>query len=212
MRKRYLIWILVFGIILLGSPPLFIFGIFALLYLGKERISPFLNKLNLSLKAKFLLLGISFGLFTEILAIIDNLEKPPEERILFHPDPAIDFLMGIGFYSFIAILWWLCLKRFQFRVREVFLVGGAWGITVEQTGAILTSIFTQGISGLIAWFYVLCVYGSFMAIPYLLLEHDFSVFQRKNRVLKYLVAFLGLYLAFGLSILWMIAITLLVRG
>jgi len=140
MKLKILFWILIPVAIFVISPMFSIFGIFLAFYFERERISLQLEKINLNLKIKFILIGILFGMLTEILAIIDNLKKLPEDRILFHPDPAVDLLMGFGFYTSIFIIWWLLFKRFQFKVRDVFVVGGFWGITAEQTGAIFSSI------------------------------------------------------------------------
>ncbi len=114
--------------------------------------------------AKYLAVGMASAYITEVLAIIDNLDKPPAERALFHPDPLIDLYLALAYYFPFILYWGLTVRRYDYSWRDVFLIGGAAGILMEQSGAIFLSMNP------FAWLYVLLVYGSYKALPVLLAE------------------------------------------
>ena len=160
---------------------------------------------------KYILLGLLFGLFTEFLAILDNLDAPPEEKILFHPDPVIDLLLGVGFYFFIVAVWAVLIKQYSFTAKSIFVIGGIWGICAEQTFAILLSPLTQGIIvGLFSYVFVFLVYGPFMAIPPLFFEKSLCTLERKERKVRHaFLAYFMLYGAWVLAGLYMIVLHVL---
>ncbi|GEM_PF-4894713 len=62
------------------------------------------------------------GLLLEILAIVDNLPKPPDKRILLHPDPLVDFYLAIGYYSGFGIVWTYILTFSNILKRQSLLL------------------------------------------------------------------------------------------
>lgn len=193
-----------FLVFLIVVPVLAIFPFFLLLWSIQPRIQLDLNHFS----RKYILLGLLFGLATEALAILDNLDAPPEEKILFHPDPAVDLLLGAGFYFFIALGWALLIRRYSFTWKSIFVIGGIWGICAEQDFAILLSPLTQGIIiGLLSYVFVFLVYGPFMAIPALFFRESFSTAERKERKLRHAVlAFFMLFGAWVLAAVYMVVL------
>ncbi|MCD6484033.1 MAG: hypothetical protein J7L47_02865 [Candidatus Odinarchaeota archaeon] len=51
------------------------------------------------------LITLAAGELTEIFAILSNLNLPPEERILFLPDPFLDLIVSFAYY--ISVFSWL---------------------------------------------------------------------------------------------------------
>ena len=125
--------------------------------------------------AKYLTVGMASAYLTEILAIIDNLDKPPAERALLHPDPLIDLYLAFAYYLPFVLYWGLAVRRYDYSWRGVFLIGGATGIPMEQSGAVFLSMNP------LAWLYVLLVYGSYKAVPVLVAEDCLK--ERKRREL-----------------------------
>ncbi len=124
--------------------------------------------------AKYLAVGMASAYLTEVLAIIDNLDKPPAERALLHPDPLIDLYLAFAYYLSFVLYWGLAMRRYDYSWREVFLIGGATGIPMEQSGAVFLSMNP------LAWLYVLLVYGSYKAIPVLVAEDCLKEKERKE--------------------------------
>ncbi len=154
---------------------------------------------------KYIVLGTFFGLVTEGLAIMDNWDSPPEEKILFHPDPGVDLLLGLGFYFWIAVMWAILIKRYTFTWKTIFIIGGIWGIVAEQDMAILLSPLTHGIFGFVMYVYVFLVYGSFMAIPPLFFRESLESVQQK-RTIHAVLAFLLLFGAQVLAFIYMVLV------
>jgi len=202
MKKAALLSLILFFIVLVTVPVLAIFPLFLFVYSIHSRIQ--VNPNNFY--RKYIFLGLLFGLFTEGLAILDNLDSPPEERILFHPDAGIDLLLGVGFYFFIAVVWSVLVKKYAFTERSIFVIGGIWGIVVEQDLAILLSPLTYGAAGFVMYLFVFLVYGPFMAIPVLFFR-DLSTLERKQRKFHHAVlAFLALFGAYIMAGMYMVFI------
>ena len=199
--KNVVLSIILFLIVFVTVPVLAILPLFLFIYSIKSRIQVDINHFYI----KYIILGIIFGLFTEMLAILDNLDKPPHEKILFHPNPGIDLLLGVGFYFFIAVMWAFLTRRYTFTAKSIFVIGGIWGIVVEQNAAILLSPLTQGIVvGLFSYVFVFLIYGPFMAIPILFFK-DLHVMNRKTRKNRHAVlAFIMLCVAYVLAGSYMI--------
>jgi hypothetical protein len=101
-----------------------------------------------------LLVGIASAYLVEVLAVIDNLKLPPEERILLNPDPLTDMYLAFAYYFPFVLYWGLTVRRYEYSWKEVFLIGGATGIVMEQMGVVFLMFNPM------AWLYVLLVYGS----------------------------------------------------
>jgi hypothetical protein len=189
-------------VLLIAAPVLAIFPLFLFIWSIHSKIQLRLNNFY----KKYIALGLLFGLCTELLAVYDNRDIPPEEKILFHPHPAIDLLLGVGFYFFIAVMWAVVVKKYAFTVKSIFVIGGIWGIVAEQNLAILLSPLSLGIVlGLFSYGFVFLVYGPFMAIPALFFKEAFDTEERKERKFRHAVlAFLLLCGAYMLAGMYMI--------
>ncbi len=126
--------------------------------------------------AKYLAVGMASAYLTEVLAITDNLKHPPGERVLFNPNPLTDLYLAFAYYLPFILFWGLAVRRYDYSWKEVFLIGGATGILMEQMGAVFFSFNP------LAWLYVLLVYGSYKAIPVLVAEDCLK--KRERRKLK----------------------------
>ncbi len=124
--------------------------------------------------AKYLTVGMASAYLTEVLAIVDNLKRPPGERALFNPNPLTDLYLAFAYYLPFILFWGLAVRRYNYSWREVFLIGGATGILMEQSGAVFLSM------NLLAWLYVLLIYGSYKAIPVLVAEDCLKKRERRE--------------------------------
>jgi hypothetical protein len=195
--------LLLFVVLLITVPVLAIFPLFLFVYTIQSRI-----QLNLThFYWKYITLGLACGLFTEFLAVLDNLDSPLEERILFHPDPAVDLLLGVGFYFCIAVIWGILVKKYAFTEKSILVIGGIWGVIVEQDMAVLLSPLQVGVVGFLFYVFVFLVYGPFMAIPYVFFKKEFNQVERKERKFRHVVlAFVMLFVAYILAGLYMILV------
>ena len=148
-----------------------IYTALAVLHRFRERIWELYGRERL---ANYLAVGMASAYLTEILAIIDNLNKPPAERALLHPDPLIDLYLALAYYLPFILYWGLAVRRYDYSWRDVFLIGGATGILMEQSGAVFLSMNP------LAWLYVLLVYGSYKAIPVLVAEGCLKERERRE--------------------------------
>jgi len=123
---------------------------------------------------KFFLLGTFFGLVVEGFAVLDGLALPPDERILFHPDPGTDLYLALGFYSAFALIWRFFGGKYRLSARDVFMIAGLGGVFIEQMGAVFLSMNP------LAWLYVFLVYGSFQAAAFVIAEEEFGAMDRKE--------------------------------
>lgn len=186
--------------------PIWLFPFFLILYHLKDPIQKFL-RLNIQ---KYLMVGILIGLFIELLAIIDNLNVPPEQRALFHPDPIPDLILGFGYYLFLMLGSYLVLKKYDYSLKQFFIITGIYGIISEQNGAILLQVLGGNI---LAGIYVFLSYGPLFAIPYLFFINDFKQLQRKkSKFLKYPITLLILELSYGLFLIYYLSVNPIVSS
>lgn len=194
---------LLFFILLVAAPMLAVIPLFLFVWSLQSKIQLRVTHFY----KKYIVLGTFFGLVTEGLAIVDNWDSPPEEKILFHPDPGVDLLLGLGFYFWIAVVWAVLIKKYTFTWKSVFVIGGIWGIVAEQDMAVLLSPFTYGVLGFFMYVYVFLVYGSFMAISPLFFRESLESVQRKKRTIMHAVlAFLMLFGAYVLAFIYMVLV------
>ncbi|NJF24089.1 hypothetical protein [Thermococcus sp. Bubb.Bath] len=176
-----------------------IFTLVGVAYKFRERAWVFYERHGGNFKA-YLLVGMASAYLTEVLAIIDNLKRPPGGRALFNPNPLTDLYLAFAYYLPFVLYWGLAVRRYNYSWKEVFLIGGATGILMEQMGAVFLTFNP------IVWLYVLLVYGSYKAIPVLVAERCLEGRDRKELkvwkklVLGALIGFLAFISAGGL--LW----------
>jgi len=184
------ILVLVAFIINIGEWMLLIFPFFCIIYYFREKLSAIVEKIPSSAFVKYFLIGTLTGLLAEYLAISSG-------SGFFNPNLLKGFILSIGLYGAIPVIWYFLLQKYSFSIRDVFSLGGIWGIFVEQDLAILLSF------DIFAYLYVFVVYGSLICIPYLLTTQNFNGLVRKEGIKKYVVAFFTQFLAYLFGFIWM---------
>ena len=106
-------------IVLLGidGPMLLIFPLWIFTYLFKEQLENILGKLPGGMG--FVVAGVTYGMLIEIFAIVNNLDRPVRERVLLDGDPKNDLILGVLYYTFVIVSWYLLLRKVRFSEREV---------------------------------------------------------------------------------------------
>jgi hypothetical protein len=138
-------------------------------------------------EAAFWLMGVVICLlhwFEETWVIVDH-RSPP----LRH------FVHYFGFYAgMAATIVWL-YTRYRFTALQTFVVGGLWGVLVEQQFAGLKLMASGAVvQGLTFGLYIFPVYGLYLAAPRLLFFEEFSLSNRTSR-------WQGLWLFLGITVL-----------
>ena len=135
------------------DPTPLIYSIFVLTYVIRRRSASISEEARAS--------TWSFG-----LAIVGygNFVKCAPQPALMHPQLLPDLALGIAFYGGWAIAWVVLLRYFSFSLRQVFCAQGAFGVLIEQRGAIFLSGLAVMPFGLVLWTYVFLVYGSVVGI------------------------------------------------
>jgi len=128
----------------------------------------------------FGLLVLLCGVLAETLAWTSNYLSAASEPALLHPQLAYDLLLSPMVYGGWAISWPLLMYRWDFRLGEVFLVQGLYGILLEQQGAILRQGLATLPGGIILWAYVFLVYGSVIGLAYLPSERAYAADGRPH--------------------------------
>ncbi len=152
----------------------------------------------------FIGLGISFGLLTEGFAILDNLKRLPENRILIDADPVRDLFFGFFFYGIFIVVWYLFLRRWNFSVKQVFILSGVFGILTEQFNpaaggpVILLQAITNPLIGIPMALLIAGIYGTFPSIAYLLTKEKFSNGRRKIRYQTYFIVLIGFFVQWAM--------------
>jgi len=180
--------------------PVWMFSLFLILYLLRNPIKKIISIVMPIRSLKYFLIGLISGLFIEFLAILSSMKLPVGQRALFHQEPIQDLILAAGYYAFLTIGTYFILKKYEFSLKEIFILGGIFGLIAEQHGGILLQLLSGNILGGI---YVFLSYGSFLALPYMLFNEDFNKFDRKKAAfLKYLFALLILAIGYGLFLLY----------
>lgn len=198
--------LVVLTFIIFNEPgPIWFFALFLILYLLKDPIKKIISGVMPVLPIRYFLVGVIGGLFIECLAILNNLKLPAEQRVLFHPDPIPNLILGLGQYVALAIGSYFILRKFDFSLWEFFVFTGIFGVVIEEHGGILMQVLGGNILGGI---YVFLSYASFLALPYMLFREDFNEFSRKKAIIpKYLIAILILALFYALFLLYVFLMT-----
>ncbi|MHB1157880.1 MAG: hypothetical protein ACYC26_13715 [Phycisphaerales bacterium] len=173
--RQFFLWVLLTALVLfsLNSPMGWVFPIWIVVHLFRDRLKRFLDRRPLGVG--FILSGLAFGLLTEGFAILDNWNVPPDRKILLHPDPAVDLLMGFFYYLLFIVTWYLILRQRDFPKSAIFILSGLFGLATEQGGAVLAGLPSNPILGVWMAFLVMSVYGIFPMPAYALTEHRFPV-------------------------------------
>lgn len=196
--KRILLGLLGLVLLILSTENtmLLIFPMWIFTTLFKDLLRKIMSKVPHDLG--FVTAGLIFGMLTESFAILNNLDLPPNERILLHPEPLPDLLYGFFYYSFLILTWYLLLRKINFSQKDIFLLTAIFGIFTEETGAVFMRIFTEPLTGPLYAIIVAFVYGIFPVLAYLLTEENFSTERVKPKLKHYLLAGFGLFLQYAL--------------
>jgi hypothetical protein len=202
---KYLLWSL--GILLTiigisGNPMLLIFPMWIFTYLSRKPLRRMVRDVPFSVS--FVGFGVLFGLLTEVFAIVNNRSLPPEKRILLSPDPVLDLLYGLFYYSLLIVTWYILIKGFTYSKKEVFVITGLYGILTEEVGQVFLRIFTVPVIGFLYAIIVSFVYGIFPMLAYMVSEEKIGGKKRANVVVRFLVAAPALFVewaVYGLFIL-----------
>jgi hypothetical protein len=133
---------------------------------------------------------VGAGLLLECLAWSSNFLKCNPQPALMHPQLLPDLALGLAFYGGWAIAWLVMLRYFSFSLRQVFCTQAAFGVLIEQRGAIFLGGLVTMPLGLALWLYVFVVYGSIAGIAYLLFGGPLFDETRRDRWWKYPLAWL----------------------
>ena len=185
---KYLLWFL--GILLAvigisGNPMLLIFPMWIFTYLTREPLRKLVK--NVPFSVSFIGFGVFFGLLTEVFTIINNRSLPPEQRILLSPDPMLDLIYGLFYYSLLIVTWYVLIRAFTYSKKEVFVITGIYGIFTEEVGQVFVRIFTVPVIGLLYAIIVSFVYGIFPMLAYMVSEEKIGA-KRANVIVRFLVA------------------------
>ena len=178
-----------------GSPMVLMFPLWIVTVLLQAPLRNLLSRLPGS--TGFLLAVVLYGLAIETFAILTNLDRPPEQRILLDPRPLRDLTMAAPYYLFVGAAWWLLLRRVRFSRFHVFLLTGVYGIFVEESGGVVARIFTQPVTGILYALLVMMVYGLFPMLALSVSEERFSPSRRRPNVKDHVLALVALFLQYA---------------
>ncbi len=192
MLNAFLVFLLVITTLLsFDNAQGVIFPLAIAIILLRERIHPWL--MRFSARVVFIGVGISMGLLTEMFAIISNSALPNDKKILLHPDPCIDLLIGCFYYSFVIVTWYFLLQRYSFTKKTVFILSGMLGVLTEQSGAVFLGIFTNPLLGVPMALIIACVYAFFPTVAYVLSEQQFPSTRLRPKYYHFVLAALMLF-------------------
>ncbi len=197
MKKLILTFLgFILTILSFENPMLFIFPMWIFVVLLKTPLTRVFAKFPRDWG--FVVAGVLFGLLTELFAILNSLDLPPDERILLHPEPIPDLIYGLFYYSFLIFTWYFLLRKINFSVKDIFFLTGIFGIFVEETGQVFLRIFSQPVTGFLYAIMVAFVYGIFPMLAYLLTEGRFPVDREPRKFRHYLLVALALFLQYAI--------------
>ncbi len=169
-------------LILIGpqSPMILIFPLWIFVHLLRKPLVALGERLPAA--AAFVLFGVAFGLTEEIFAILQNRGVAPEERALLNPEPLADLALGVVFYTLLIVTWLILISRINYSKKAVFVITGLFGLVTEQMGAIVMGVIANPVGGTVIAAVVVCVYGIFPMLAYMLTEHRFRPDRRTNSI------------------------------
>jgi hypothetical protein len=147
-------------------------------------------------EGKFLLAGMVFGLLIEVFAILDNIGEPVSVRevTLFHPQALPDMMVAFFYYLSLIGVWYLFLRKVALPPVAVMIIGGLFGVIVEQQGAMLRAIAEHGLVGVLMATFVFFVHGLYPMLAYQLTYENFSPDRTPPRWWHWPLAFAVLWL------------------
>ncbi len=104
------------------------------------------------------------GLFIEFLAWLNNYLSQVKNPPLFHPVLWADLLIGLFFYSSLALAWNITEKYWGMKLRDLIIISAVYSICIEQLGKILLSF------NIAAYIFVALVYLSVVLPAFLVVK------------------------------------------
>jgi len=175
---------------------LLIFPMWLFAYLSRKPLRRLVRGVPLSVS--FIGFGLFFGLLTEVFAILNNRQLPPEQRILLSPNPWLDLVYGVFYYLMLIATWYGLIKAFTYSKREVFVITGIYGIMTEEVGQVFLRIFRVPVIGLLYAVIVSFVYGIFPMLAYMVSEEKLGKPKRGNLLIRFLSAAVALFLEWAI--------------
>lgn len=197
--KKYLLWLLGVVLTLLDisrNPMLLIFPMWLFTYLSREPLRRLVRGVPLSVS--FIGFGLFFGLLTEVFAILNNRQLPPEQRILLSPNPWLDLVYGVFYYLMLIATWYGLIRAFTLSKTEVFVITGMYGIMTEEVGQVFLRIFRVPVIGLLYAVIISFVYGIFPMLAYMVSEEKLVTPKRGNLLIRFLAAAVALFLEWAI--------------
>jgi Zn-dependent protease with chaperone function len=197
--KKYLLWLLGVVLTLLDisrNSMLLIFPMWIFTYLSREPLRRLVRGVPLSVS--FIGFGLFFGLLTEVFAILNNRQLPPEQRILLSPNPWLDLVYGVFYYLMLIATWYGLIRAFTYSKSEVFVFTGIYGIMTEEVGQVFLRIFRVPVIGLLYAVIILFVYGIFPMLAYVVCEEKLAAPKRGNLLTRFLAAAVALFLEWAI--------------
>jgi len=144
---------------------------------------------------------IFVGFLTEFFAIWNNVNLTPEEIMetnqLYSASPLTDIILGWGYYIPLAIAWFYLLRKYDYKIKDVFITMGIFGIFFEGKGAVLLSLNP------VMWLYAFLVHGSYLTIAYIITKQEFPTNKKQfGKIKKYSYGFLYSLLTFIPFVIW----------
>ncbi len=172
-----------------------IFFMAIIIFLYKERLANSLHHSPLPLA--FIGSGTIFGLFTELIRILNNVGVPTAQKTLLHPNLAMDLLLGLFHYGMFTIAWYFILQKRCFSKKAVFILSGIFGLIITEKGLILGNVLFHPLSGFFLAFFGMGVYGIFPLCAYLLTEERFPE-RPTPRAREYLTVLFCLFIVWAI--------------
>lgn len=158
---------------LLGDPPdtmLLMITVYAVAWFSRVPLTRWVARLPFPTAVTSIGLCIIAGWIAETLAWMSSYLASEPEPAMLHPQLIPDLILAVMFYGAWGVAWVLLRRRYDYSLKEVFVLQGLYGVLLEQLGAVfLAGLFSMPV-GLILWAYVFVVYGSIMGIAYLPIE------------------------------------------
>ncbi len=170
----------------------------------RNKLKKLMNKLDISPKAKFILIGSLCAIYIEtVFWIVERIGG--YEGLAAHPNLLIDLLITMPWYvAMITLLWKVETKR-KYSYLEILILGGIYDFFAD---GIVGSIFSGSFSPLILILLIILypiffvTYSLIILTPSFLVEDEIELTQREEKLgriqNKWLI---GLYPLLGLLIL-----------
>jgi hypothetical protein len=173
---------------------LLLFLFFLVVYTLRKNLAACMHRVS-SRWLRWLILGYAACFVAETVYIFS---KP------LHRNLIIDLILTAPWYILWMLAWYGILRRYDFSVKEAFILGGLHGFFVE--GIVSLFIITKPILALLGLPLFSVIYGFFFITPYLVLRKDFTGQVKVSLRKKILLSLIPL-LAYIPGFIWILLVT-----